>query len=89
MRAIWKVNSGDLLKTSNERKKCYYVQKQMYILKLHLNVVTAGIEALVISGNNFSYACVKSAVCELSHILRPSINSSLLVKCCVPNQFFR
>jgi hypothetical protein len=29
-----------------------------YILELHLNIVTAGIEALV-SGNKFLYACVK------------------------------
>jgi hypothetical protein len=37
--------------------------KNMYILKLLLNVVTAGIEALVL-GNKFLYACVKE-VCRL------------------------
>jgi hypothetical protein len=35
----------------------------MYILKLLLSIVTAGIEALVISGNKFLYACVKE-VCS-------------------------
>jgi hypothetical protein len=40
-------------------KKCvsYLYTKSTYILKLLLNEVTAGIEALV-SGNTFSYACV-------------------------------
>jgi hypothetical protein len=33
----------------------------MYILKLLINVVTAGIEKLVVSGNKFVYACVKKA----------------------------
>jgi hypothetical protein len=62
----------------------------MYILKLILNVVTAEIEAFVILGKKFLYACVrKSAACELSHILTPSMNSSLLLKCYDPNQFFR
>jgi hypothetical protein len=45
-------------------RKNYYKQKNMYILKLLLNVVPAGIEALVISGNKFLYACVKE-VCHL------------------------
>jgi hypothetical protein len=31
----------------------------MYILKLLLNVFTAGIKALVLTGNKFLYACVK------------------------------
>jgi hypothetical protein len=62
----------------------------MYILKLLLKVVIAGIEALV-SGNKFVYACVKkkSAACELSHVLSPSINTLLLLKSSDPNQFFR
>jgi hypothetical protein len=40
----------------------------MYIVKLLLNVVTAGIEAIVMSGNMFCM-CVskKSAACELGH----------------------
>jgi hypothetical protein len=60
----------------------------MYIIKLLLNVVTAGIEALVISGNMF-YMSVskKSAAYELSHVFTPSINS-LLLRRCDPNQFF-
>jgi hypothetical protein len=56
--------------------------KNMYLLKLLLNVVTAGIETLVMSGNKFcTPVSKKTAVCELSH-------SSLLLKCCDPNQFF-
>jgi hypothetical protein len=58
------------------------------MLKLHLYVIAARIEALV-SRNTFLYACVqKSAAYELSHILTPSINFSLLLKCCDLNQFF-
>jgi hypothetical protein len=34
------------------------------MLKLLLNIVTVGIEAIVISENKFSYACVKE-VCHL------------------------
>jgi hypothetical protein len=49
------------------------------MLKLLLNIVTFGIEALVILSNKFLYACVKqSAAFELSHVLTPSINSSVL-----------
>jgi hypothetical protein len=40
------------------------MQKNMYMLKLLLNIVTAGIEALVVLGNKFLYACVKE-VCLL------------------------
>jgi hypothetical protein len=36
----------------------------MYLLKLLLNTVTAGTEALVVSGNKFLYACVKE-ICHL------------------------
>jgi hypothetical protein len=87
-RAIRKVTSGDLLTKQAMRSKCYYVQKNTYIFKLLLYIVTAGIEALVISGNTFLYAFVKEA-CVLSHILTPSINSSLLLKPYNPNQSFR
>jgi hypothetical protein len=56
------------------------------MLKLRLSVVTAGIE-VVASENKFLNAYVKeSAACELSYILTPSINSSLLLKRCDPNQ---
>jgi hypothetical protein len=34
------------------------------MLKLLLNTVTAGIEALIVSGNMFLYACVQE-VCHL------------------------
>jgi hypothetical protein len=53
----WSVN-----KTSNEKRILLYT-KYACILKLLLNVVTAGIEALV-SGNKFLYGCVKE-VCRL------------------------
>jgi hypothetical protein len=62
----------------------------MYILKkLLLNAVATGIEALIL-GNKFCMpVSSKSAVCELSQVLTPSINSSLLLKCCDPNQFYK
>jgi hypothetical protein len=37
--------------------------KKLYILKHPLNVVTTGIEALILLGNEFLYAC------ELSYVL--------------------
>jgi hypothetical protein len=43
------------------RKKIIIYKK--YILKLLLNIVTAGIEALVALGNKFLYACVKEVCC--------------------------
>jgi hypothetical protein len=39
------------------RKNVLYT-KNTYVLRLLLSVVTAGIEALVVSGNKFSCACV-------------------------------
>jgi hypothetical protein len=64
--------------------------KNTYILelKLLLSIVTTEIETLVL-GNKFLYSSVKEvAACELSHVLAPSINSSLLLKSCDHNQFF-
>jgi hypothetical protein len=61
--AIQKVTSGKLLTKQAIRKKVLYT-KNMYILKLLLNIVTATIEALVVSGNKSLYACVKE-VCRL------------------------
>jgi hypothetical protein len=55
----WAVN-----KTRNEKDKILLYTKDLYILELLLNIVTAEIEALVISGNKFLYACVKD-VCHL------------------------
>jgi hypothetical protein len=61
----------------------------MHILKLLLNVATAGIEALIVSGKKFCLpVSKKSATCELSHVLTPSFNS-LLLKLSDLNQFFR
>jgi hypothetical protein len=62
-RAIRKVTSGELLSKQAMRKKLLYT-KNTYIRKLLLNIVTAGIEALVVLGNEFLYACVKE-VCRL------------------------
>jgi hypothetical protein len=62
MRAIWKVTSGELLTKQAMRKKILYT-KNMYILKLLLNVITTGIEAPVMSGYKFLYACVKKVCC--------------------------
>jgi hypothetical protein len=53
------------------------VYKKLYILKLFLNVVTAGIEGLVISGIKFLYACIKE-VCRLWAQLRFDIFHELL-----------
>jgi hypothetical protein len=52
------------------------------MLKLLLNVFTAEIEALV-QENKFLHDC------ELNHVLTPSSNSSLFLKRCDLNQFFR
>jgi hypothetical protein len=62
-RAIRKVTSSELLTKQAVRKNVLY-RKNTYILKLLLNLFTAGIEALVISRNKFLYA-----ICELRHIL--------------------
>jgi hypothetical protein len=63
-RTIQNVTSGELLTKHAMRKEIILYKKNTYILKLLLNVVTAGIEALVISGNKFLYANVKE-VCYL------------------------
>jgi hypothetical protein len=84
MRAIRKVTSGDQLTKQAMRNK-----NNTYILKLLLNVVTAGIETLIITGNKFLYVCVKEICClSAESRFEPSINSSLLLKRCDPNQFF-
>jgi hypothetical protein len=54
MRDIRKVTSGELLTKQATRKKLLYI-KITYILKLLLNVVTAGIEILVVSENKYMY----------------------------------
>jgi hypothetical protein len=68
-------------KTSKGGKTFYFTQKNMYILKVLLNIVTTGIEALVISGGISFCMPVskKSAACELSHVLTPSINYYIIV----------
>jgi hypothetical protein len=61
MRAVQKVTSGELTKQAMREKIIIY---KKYIHKLLLNIVTARIEALVISGSKFLYASVKEA-CHL------------------------
>jgi hypothetical protein len=68
------------------RQKLLYT-KNTYILKLILRVVTGGTEPFTVLGNKVLYACVKEH-CKVSHILTPSINSTLLLKHCYLNQFF-
>jgi hypothetical protein len=57
-RAIQKVTFGELLTKQATRKKMLH-PNNTYVLKLLLNVVTAGIKALVVSQNKSLYACVK------------------------------
>jgi hypothetical protein len=64
MRAIWKVTSSELLIKQAVKKKNVSDAKNVSILKLLLNIVTAGIESLVVSGNKFLYTCVKE-ICHL------------------------
>jgi hypothetical protein len=54
-RAMRKVTSGEMLTKQATSKKLLYTNNT-YILKLLLNVVTAGIETLFILGNKFLYA---------------------------------
>jgi hypothetical protein len=63
-RALWKVTCGELLTEQATRKIFLLYTRNMYILKLRLNVFTAGIEALVITVNKFLHACVKE-ICHL------------------------
>jgi hypothetical protein len=73
---------GAINKASNDKNIDKY-KKKKDTLKLLLNVVTAEIEAFVILGSTFLYACVK----EVSHVLTSLINSLLLNRC-DRNQFF-
>jgi hypothetical protein len=90
MRVIRNTTSGELLTKQAIREKKLLHTKNRYVLKLILNVVTAGIETLV-SGNKFFCTPVskKPALCDHSHVLKPSINASLLLKRCDCNQLFR
>jgi hypothetical protein len=62
-RAIRRITSGELL-TKQTMRKILLNTKNMYILNLFLKVFITGIEAIVVSGNKFLYACVKE-VCLL------------------------
>jgi uncharacterized protein YbcV (DUF1398 family) len=76
MRAIQKVTSSELLLEQSMKKNVY--TKSTYTLKQLLNIVTTRIEALMISGNKFCMpVSKKSAACELSHVLRATINLNI------------
>jgi hypothetical protein len=62
MRAIQKVTSVELLTKQAMRKKSLYT-KNTYIHKL-LNIVTVGIEELLVMENKFLYIYVKE-ICRL------------------------
>jgi hypothetical protein len=64
MMDIWKVTFSELLTKQAMRTTNLLHTKNKYILKLLLNKVTAGIEALVVSENKLLYVCVKE-VCHL------------------------
>jgi hypothetical protein len=61
-RSIQKANFGELLTEQRMRGK-HLLYIKIYIPKLLLNVVTPGIEALIITGNKFLYSCVKELCC--------------------------
>jgi hypothetical protein len=63
MSAIQKAPSGEMLTKQAMRKNNFIVYQNTYILKLLLNSVTAGIEALV-SGEKLLYAR-DTEVCRL------------------------
>jgi hypothetical protein len=65
MKVIHKVTSGELLTKQAMIGRKLLNTKNIYILKLFLNIDTARIEAYVISGNKVLYACGKE-VCHLS-----------------------
>jgi hypothetical protein len=53
---------SNLWSAVNKRINVLYT-KDIYILKLCLNIVTTRTEAPVTSGNKFLYACVKEVCC--------------------------
>jgi hypothetical protein len=63
-KGIRKLNSDELLTKQEMKKQISLHTKITYILKLLLNVFTAGIEAFVVSGDKLWYACLKE-VCRL------------------------
>jgi hypothetical protein len=56
-RAIRKATSNEC--QQNKAMKILIIYENTYILKLLLNVVTPGIEVIIVSRNRFLYACVK------------------------------
>lgn len=68
MRAIFKVTSDELLTEQSIRTKLLNT-KNMYVLKLLLNVLTVRIEALVL-GNKFLYAMLKTSA-DLTNMFPP------------------
>jgi hypothetical protein len=79
MSATWKVTSGKLLtKQAIRRGNNLLYTKNMYILNLLLNVVTARTEALIIPGNKFCMPISKkSAASELQSSIRNNLHNGL------------
>jgi hypothetical protein len=81
--------SGELLTKQAVRKKTIIYKKNAYILKLLLNVVTDGIEAFVISGNNFLYACAKEVCPPWAEPCFDTFHQlPIIIEHCDLNQFF-
>jgi hypothetical protein len=74
MSVIQKATSGGLLTKPSMRKKLL-ITKNMYILKLLHNIVTAELRHLYQGVSFCMLVSKKSAACELSHILTSAINS--------------
>jgi hypothetical protein len=79
MSAIQKVAWAELLREQAMRIKMVLHTTNMFTLQLLFNVVTVRIETFVMSMDKFIMT-----VKEVCHILTPSINSSLLLKCSDP-----
>jgi hypothetical protein len=67
-RAIWKVTSSEQLTKQAIRKQILCTKKYIHT-KLLLNIVTTGIEALVVSGTKFQYDVPRSRKCGSIHPL--------------------
>jgi hypothetical protein len=89
-RAIWKVTLGDLLTNKQRENKFYYVKKYIHTYISYFSAQAAPkLRYLPCGGISFCMpVSKKSGACDFRHVLTPFI-SSLLLKLCDPNQFFR
>jgi hypothetical protein len=89
MRTIRKVTSGELLTKQAARSKILMQKVPTYLSYFSMQSPP---ELRHLSYRRISFCMPvtkKSAGVELSHVLTPPINSSLLLKRCDPSQFFR